>query len=97
MRERPVEGRDWMLDKFGTELWPKTEAHPLADFIVDIIEGWGEDDEDRECLEMFAWERLTYKEIADRFGLAGRPSGFYRVQRALNRLKADMQGDHYDS
>lgn len=86
----PVEGREWILDK-GSELFPPTTNHPLADLIVDIIDGWGEDDEDRRALEMHAWQRATYAEIAEEFGLSGRPSGFYRVQRALDRLREEME------
>lgn len=91
----PVEGRDWIIDK-GKELFPFVEKHPLADLIVDIIDGWGEDDEDRRALELYAWQRATYAEIAAEFGLSGRPSGFYRVQRALERLRDALEENNAD-
>jgi DNA-directed RNA polymerase specialized sigma24 family protein len=116
----PVEGRDWILDN-ADPLWPDVQRHPLADFIDDIIDSWGDIDdwhcptpghmpleerrielsthekellaraEDRRALEMWAWERCTYRQIAEEFGLNGRPSGFYRVQRALERLRQQME------
>ena len=89
MKVYPVEGAEWKLDQAGP-LWPDVEQHPMADMIVDIIEGWGDDDEDRRALEMYAWQRATYREIAEEFGLADRPSGYYRVQRALERLKKEI-------
>jgi len=84
---------EWALDKYGKPIWPRLKPHILADLVVNTIEAWGEDDDDRRALEMWAWERATYAAIAKEFNLAGRPSGFYRVQRALKRLQQEIADD----
>lgn len=92
MKIYPVEGADWKLDQ-GESPFQNVPRHPTADLIADIIDGWGEDDDDRRALEMFAWQRATYKEIAEEFGLSDRPSGYYRVQRALDRLRKEITNE----
>jgi hypothetical protein len=85
----PIEGRTWILER-ASELWPNTPEHEHADMIRTIIDGWGVDDPDRLTLEMYAWERATYREIALALGLADRPAGYYRVKRALSRLRKEL-------
>ncbi len=92
----PVEGRDYILDQ-AEPLWPHVEKPEHADLLVEIIDSWDPEDEDRRALEMHAWQRATYREIAEAFGLSGRPSGFFRVQRAIKRLKEEMEKHLADS
>lgn len=92
MKIYPVEGADWKLDQ-GEPAFPNNPRHPLWRALVEVIDSWPEDDPDRRALEMWAWERLTFRQIAEEFGLADRPSGYYRVQRALARLKKETTSE----
>lgn len=87
MRETPVP--TWVLD-LGHPL-VSADQHPLADLIRDCLEELAEEDEEAfDVLTAWAYERLTYREIAERGGLAGRSSGKYKVDRALSLLAAKL-------
>lgn len=88
MKERPVQ--DWILEK-GEPIVKERSSSPEAEIIVEILDSWDPEDEDRRALEMLYWEGLTYLEIAKEFGLADRPSGYYRVARAKRRLRTEYE------
>lgn len=83
--ETPVP--DWQLEQ-GTPVIGKGD-HPLRDLIAEIVDDL--DPETRLVIEMYAYERATFQQIADEFGLAGRQSGAYRVEAALKILKEKLQ------
>lgn len=88
MKVYPVEGRDYLLERPAQDPAVRTPAE-LA--VQDIIDSWPEDDPDRLALEMWAYERLTYAQIAERFGLNAKAAGFYRVKKAQERLQAELE------
>lgn len=81
---RPVP--DWLLER-GEPVGK--QDHPLKDLIAEVIDSL--ETRHREALEMWAYEGLTYREIADHFDLAGRQGGHYRVKAALKALKEALE------
>lgn len=85
---------DWLIER-GIPVGKGD--HPLRELMADLLDEMEPDD--RRILEAWAWEGLTYREIAEEFGLAGRQGGHYRVQAALKRLRKllEERGINYDS
>ena len=74
-----------MLDQNKVDpLW-NADPHPLGDFIVEVLESLPEPY--RSILEMRYWERLTFREIANRLGKNSRGSGKYHVGKAERQFK----------
>jgi DNA-directed RNA polymerase specialized sigma24 family protein len=80
---------DWLLEQ-SLPIGPGD--HPLRGVIADAVEALPVDL--RRTLEMWAWEGLTYGQIAAEFGLAGRSSGHKRVRWALAELRKLLEEEH---
>lgn len=82
-RRREIATKEWVFENHIPDaIYP----NPLNDTIRDCVEQL--DEEDRDVVLAFFYERKTYSEIAASLGLAGRTSGHYRVNRALDKLRS---------
>lgn len=81
-RRREVATPEWALELHVPEL---IEENPLVDIVRDCVEELDEDDQN--ALLSYFYERRTQEFLAYAYGLAGRTSGHYRIQRALDRLR----------
>lgn len=63
--------------------------HPLKDEVAAAVDALPEDH--RTAINMYFYEDLTYLEIAQAFGLAGKQGGAYRVRRAIQALTAELK------
>lgn len=80
---------DWLLEQ--SQPVGKGE-HAMRGVIADAVEALP--DKFRRPLEMWAWEGLTYREIAEEVGLAGRSSGHKRVLWSLRMLEQELRENH---
>lgn len=69
--------------------------HPLRDLLAELVDDL--EPEDRYVIEAWAYERVTYAELARRLGLAGRQGGHYRVLVALEKLAEALAERGIDS
>lgn len=77
---------DWLLE-MGDPI--RREDHPLKDVIAEAIEELKP--ADRRAINMYFYEGLIYKDIAEEEGLAGKTSGQYRVDRAVQALAVKLR------
>lgn len=82
-RRRELATPEWALELHVPELLPES-VH--SDTVRDCVEALEE--EDQNVIFAYFYERRTLAWIAAAYGLSGRTSGHYRVQRALDNLKA---------
>lgn len=87
---RPVP--DWLLE-LGSPIGKKD--HPLKDLVAEVIDSL--EPKHQQAINMWAYEGLTYREIAEHFGLAGRQGGHYRVKAALKVLRKALEERGIDS
>lgn len=74
-----------MADIEGKSINPSPVPHTLGPQVSDALEQLSV--EDQEVLRAYFYERLSYSQIAQEAGLAGKTSAAWRVNAALGRLK----------
>lgn len=87
---------EWMLDQPTVKKLWSAEPHPMGEVVVEVLESLPEPY--RSILEMRYWERLTFREIADRIGKNSRGSGKYHVGKAEREFKRAFieQAEHHE-
>lgn len=81
-RRKELATPEWALELHVPEL---ITPNPHNETIRDCVELLEEDDQN--VIYAYFYERRTLEWIAAAYGLKGRTSGHYRVQRALNSLR----------
>lgn len=81
-RRRELATPEWALELHVPAL---ITPNPDNDTIRDCVEALEE--EDQNVILAYYYERRTLEWIAAAYGLKGRTSGHYRVQKALNNLR----------
>lgn len=84
---------DWLFDRTELDPVPNPIPHVLADLIVEAVDDMPEPY--RQLIEMRYWERLTYREIAERMGYNSRGNARHHVWAAEKKLKEILNADPY--
>ena len=85
-KRREIATPEWALELHVPAL---IEPNPNNDLIRDAVEELEEDDQN--VILAYFYERRTLEWIAAAYGLSGRTSGHYRVQRALKSLRTLLE------
>ena len=97
-RNRPIHASQKTLNRVAYDEWlhPTYEGDDptMLDHTRDIIEK-RLSARDREVLLAAYYERLSYRELAERFNFNNKGSAWFAVQRAMKQLRKHL-GDIYE-
>lgn len=84
-KRKEIAVRSWVIEN---HVEPRIVPSPHIDAVRDAVEEL--DPEDQYVILRYFYERMTLSDIATTLALAGRTSGHYRVQRALDTLREKL-------
>lgn len=75
----------------GKSINPVPVPHSLGDKVDEALERLSPEDQD--TLRQHFWERMSYAEMANEAGLAGKQGAHHRTKAALERLRRELEKD----
>lgn len=81
-----IPASDW-IENVAAEETDELSAE-IRDLIIDAVESLPP--EERDIIEAIIYERLTFREAADRFGYAAHSQLFYKYQTILGTLQEKL-------
>ena len=87
---------DWLLDRSLLSPMNSHESHSLEGIVKDAVEALPP--YERYLIEAKFYERLSYRELAERIGKKSKGAAYYAMKAALRMLRQELidRGAGYD-
>lgn len=86
------DSREILASHFLENLSDESEVmdQELRDYVASVVDALPEDY--RDIVEAILYERLTYREAADKLGYKAHSHLYYKFEQALEMMRKDLEG-----